>query len=83
MDTHRLRMITLGIDDDRTPCDSCSPPRRVILNGTRGFAARTPATFEVCSSKKMGVRLDGESLAIEPPLSLSWSSREGKPGLSA
>ena len=36
-----------------------------------GFAAWTPATFEVYSSTAVDVGLDGESLAIEPPLSFS------------
>jgi hypothetical protein len=46
MDTHRLEMITLGIDDDRTAVRFLSVLTEVILRYP-GFAAWTPATFEV------------------------------------
>jgi hypothetical protein len=69
MDTHRLGMITLGIADDRTAVRFLSALAQGHPERYPGFAAWTPATSEVCSSKTVDVGLDGESLVIEPPLS--------------
>jgi len=71
MDTHRLGVITLEIDDDRGAARFLSALAEGHPERYPGFAAWTPATFEVCSSKTVDVGLDGESLAIEPPLSFS------------
>ena len=71
MDTHRLGVITLEIDDDRSAARFLSALAEGHPERYPGFAAWTPATFEVCSSKTVDVGLDGESLAIEPPLSFS------------
>ena len=71
LDTHRLGVITLEIDDDRSAARFLSALAEGHPERYPGFAAWTPATFEVCSSKAVDVGLDGESLAIEPPLSFS------------
>jgi diacylglycerol kinase family enzyme len=71
LDTHRLGVITLEIDDDRSAVRFLSALAEGHPERYPGFAAWTPATFEVRSSKTVDVGLDGESLAIEPPLSFS------------
>ncbi|HEU4865619.1 MAG TPA: diacylglycerol kinase family protein [Actinomycetota bacterium] len=71
LDTHRLGVITLEIDDDRSAARFFSTLAEGHPERYRGFAAWTPTTFEVCSKKAVDVGLDGESLAIAPPLSFS------------
>ena len=71
LDTDRLGVITLEIDDDRGAARFLSALAEGHPERYPGFAAWTPATFEVYSSTAVDVGLDGESLAIEPPLSFS------------
>ena len=71
LDTDRLGVITLEIDDDRGAARFLSALAEGHPERYTGFAAWTPATFEVYSSTAVDVGLDGESLAIEPPLSFS------------
>jgi diacylglycerol kinase family enzyme len=71
MDTHRLGVITLEIDDDRSAVRFLSALAEGHPERYSGFAAWAPATFEICSSKTVDVGLDGESMSIEPPLSFS------------
>ncbi len=71
LDTHRLGVITLEIDDDRSAARFLSALAEGHPERYPGFAAWTPTTFEVGSSKVVDVGLDGESLAIAPPLSFS------------
>jgi hypothetical protein len=86
MDTHRFGMITLEINDDRAAVRSMSALAEGHPERHPGFAAWTPATFDVCSSKRMGASLDGESLAIESPPSEASAVSDlvrGKPEVSA
>ena len=71
LDTHRLGVITLEIDDDRSAARFFSALAEGHPEHYPGFSAWTPTTFEVCSKKAVDVGLDGESLAIAPPLSFS------------
>ena len=71
LDTHRVGVTTLEIDDDR----SAVRPLCALAEGHPerypGFAAWDPTTVELWSSKAVDVGLDGESLAMELPLSFS------------
>jgi diacylglycerol kinase family enzyme len=71
LDTHRLGVITLEIDDDRSAARFFSALAEGHPERYTGFAAWTPTTFEVRSKKAVDVGLDGESLAMAPPLSFS------------
>jgi len=71
LDTHTLGVIALAIDDDRKPVRFLSALAKGHPERYPGFAAWSPETFEVSSSKAVDVGLDGESLVIEPPLSFS------------
>jgi hypothetical protein len=64
-------VITLEIDDDRSAARFLSALAEGHPERYPGFIAWAPTTFEVFSSKAVDVGLDGESLAIEPPLSFS------------
>jgi diacylglycerol kinase family enzyme len=71
LDTHRLGVVVLEIDDDRSAVRFLAALAKGHPERYQGFAAWTPATFEVRSSRAVDVGMDGESLAIEPPLSFS------------
>ena len=71
LDTGRLGIMTLEVDDDR------SAARLVQAFATKdparfdGFHAWTAPTFEVTSEGPIDVGLDGEAMTMEPPLRFS------------
>jgi diacylglycerol kinase family enzyme len=71
LDTHRLGVIALEIDDDRGAMRFLSALAERHPERFDGFAAWTPTTFEVCSARAVDVGLDGEPLTIDPPLCFS------------
>jgi diacylglycerol kinase family enzyme len=71
LDTHRLEVITLELEGDRSAVRFLSALAAGHPERFPGFSAWTTSTFDVGSSEAVQVGLDGESLAIEPPLSFS------------
>lgn len=71
LDMHRLGVIGLEIDDDRSAMRFLSALAERHPERFDGFAEWTPTTFEVTSGIALDVGLDGEPLTIEPPLCFS------------
>lgn len=71
LDTHRLGVIALEIDDDRDAMRFLSAIAERHPERFGGFAEWAPATFEVTSASAVDAGLDGEPLTIEPPLRFS------------
>jgi diacylglycerol kinase family enzyme len=71
LDTHRLGVISLEIDDDRGAMRFLSALAERHPERFHGFAEWTPTTFEVTSESRVDVGLDGEPMTIEPPLRFS------------
>ena len=68
LDTGRLGVLTLEIDDDKAfgallAATTTGKPERFP-----GFTAWTAQTFEVTSSSRVDAGLDGEAVTLDPPL---------------
>jgi diacylglycerol kinase family enzyme len=71
LDTHRLGVVALEIDDDGGAIRFLSALAQGHPERFDGFAAWTPATFEVASAGAVDVGLDGEALRMDAPLRFS------------
>jgi diacylglycerol kinase family enzyme len=71
LDTHRLGVIALEIEDDRSAMRFLSALAERHPERFDGFAEWTPSTFEVSSASSVDAGLDGEPVTIEPPLTFS------------
>jgi diacylglycerol kinase family enzyme len=71
LDGHRLGVMALEIEDDRSPVRLLSALAGKHPERYEGFVAWTAETFEVRSGDAVDVGLDGESLTMQPPLDFS------------
>ncbi len=71
LDTHRLGVTALEVEDDRGPVRLLSALAEKHPERYEGFAAWTAEAFEVRSADAVDVGLDGESLTMQPPLEFS------------
>ena len=71
LDTHRLGVIALEIDDDGSAIRFLSALAQGHPERFDGFAVWTPTTFEVSSAGAVDVGLDGEPLRMNAPLCFS------------
>jgi diacylglycerol kinase family enzyme len=71
LDTQRLGLLALAIDDDRSAAAFLTAIAAGHPERFAGFASWTSETFEVTSGAPIDVGLDGESLTMDPPLSFS------------
>jgi diacylglycerol kinase family enzyme len=71
LDTGRLGIVALRIDDDRAAAAFLAALGAGHPERFRGLVAWASPTFEVSSGAPIDVGLDGETLEMDPPLSFS------------
>jgi diacylglycerol kinase family enzyme len=71
LDTKRLGVIALEIDDDRAASAFLTAFAAGHPERFAGFGSWTAETFDVSSGSPVDVGLDGESLSMDPPLHFS------------
>jgi diacylglycerol kinase family enzyme len=71
LDTHRLGVMVLRLDDDRPPIRLLSAAAADRPERYEGFEAWTADRFEVRSSGPVDAGIDGESVTLDPPLAFS------------